>query len=159
MTGAALVPFASRLKVLSMELFGAEAVQVYGSEEDKNTPTQCGLTGRELMQRIGEDMREIWEDCWIRAWEAEVIRLWTDQGGAFPVIVEDVRYLNEAKKIKAMGGVVIRLKRAPHSKDNHPSEIDLDHFREFDQVIDNKDQTPEETGLDVLEACRERGIV
>ncbi len=158
MDGALRLPFAFRLKEIAQECFGAEAVQVNGDESQKNTLTQCGLTGRELMQRIGHDLREIWPDCWVRSWEAEVVSRWAEWGTPMPIIVEDVRYANEARKIKEMGGIVIRLTRAPW-RDGHGSENGLDQFEEFDEVIENDGMGVDETCEAALSICREHGVI
>jgi hypothetical protein len=157
MDGALRLPFAFRLKEIAQECFGAEAVQVNGDESQKNTLTQCGLTGRELMQRIGHDLREIWPDCWVRAWETEVVAMWAEAGAACPIIVEDVRYRNEVEVIRKMGGIVIRLTRAPH-QDFHDSEVALDDYEDFDAVILDG-LTVDETCAAVMEVCRDQGVV
>ena len=156
--GSARLPFAFKLKGLAQDCFGATLTQVYGSEEKKNEVTACGYSGRDLMQKIGEAMRGIWPDCWIYAWEAEVVSIWEQNGTAFPVIVEDVRYENEVARIRKMGGIVIRLTRAPYV-DAHGSETELDGYAGFDAVIRNERMTVEETCAEVLAVCREKGVV
>jgi len=156
--GAERLSFAFKLKLLAQECFGATPSQVGGSEDQKNTITECGLTGRELMQRIGSGMRAIWPQCWIRAWETEVVGMWAEDGAAFPIIVDDVRYRNEVDVIKKMGGIVIRLTRAPHDGDFHPSEVSLDDYDQFDAIIPDN-LTVEDTCAAVMEVCRDKGIL
>ena len=58
---------------------------------------------RRLLQQIGMKMREIKEDVWIDY----LINLQVDEGEN--LIVDDVRFINEAKKLKSAGWIVIRI--------------------------------------------------
>jgi hypothetical protein len=52
-------------------------------------------------------------------------------------VITDVRFPNEAKAIKRVGGIIVRINRPDHSPINdHPSEIGLDDWK-FDHTIDN----------------------
>jgi hypothetical protein len=153
--GSMRLPFAFKLKLLAQECFGASMEQVYGDKKD--TMTECGMTGRETMQRVGAAMRSIWPDCWINAWQHEVVGIWAESGSV-PVIVEDVRYENEVRLIKKMGGIVIRLTRSP-AADLHESEVALDRYAAFDAVIQNEGMTVGDTCAEVASICREKGIV
>lgn len=155
--GAQILPFAFKVKQISQECYGASAIQVDGTEAQKNSDTPCGLTGRQLMQNIGTAMRSIWPDVFVHTWESEVDRIWAEEGMS-PIIVPDVRFVNEVEKIKAMGGIVIRLKRRPY-QDNHESETALLTYKKFDLVMDNTNQTEDETCMAVLDYCLETGIV
>ena len=53
-------------------------------------------------------------------------------------IITDVRYPNEVKAIKDKKGILIRINRPKlKNNDNHISEIALDHYDDFDYIIDN----------------------
>lgn len=155
--GSVRLPIAFKLKSIAMDCFGASVTQVHGNYEQKNTVTESGLTGREVLQAVGEGMRKVWPDCWVWAWENEVVGLWAQNGEANPIIVEDVRYRNEAEKIKAMGGIVIRLTRAPY-RDEHESETELDRYGDFDAVIENEALGIPDTCAEVMCLCRSKGI-
>lgn len=155
--GAMILPFAFKVKQIAQECYGATAIQVDGTEVQKNTVTQCGQTGRQLMQNIGTAMRSIWPSVFVHAWDHEVLKIWAECGVS-PVIVPDVRFVNEVEKIKAWGGIVIRLKRRPF-RDNHESETALMTYKKFDLCVDNTDQTEAETCNEVLAYCQEKGIV
>jgi hypothetical protein len=158
MQGSMLLPFAFKVKEISRDLFGASLAHTDGSEQDKNRITACGKwTGRQVMQLVGESMRSIWTDCWIHAWESEVVAAWAEHG-AIPIIVPDVRHENEVDKIHEMGGIVIRLLRAPYA-DLHVSEVALDSYQGFDLEIDNDGQSAEETCFEAFAFCRERGVL
>jgi hypothetical protein len=115
------------------------------------------MSGREILQKVGHGMRQIWGDCWVFAWEREVVRVWAQAGYAVPILVDDVRYRNEVAKIKEMGGIVIRLERRP-IEDVHESECDLDGFTGWDLVIPDGTEKEDACAM-VLQACRDAGIV
>lgn len=58
-------------------------------------------------------------------------------------IITDVRFENEAKAIKDRNGILIRVNRynvLDHSNlNNHPSETDLDSYKDFDYIIENNE--------------------
>ena len=160
------VDFADELKRLCQVAYGAQHCQVYGTDVEKNTLVNgCNLTGRVLMQRLGSAMRTIWPECWVHAWE-RTIKERQAKHGMVPMVTCDVRYPNELQAIHRLGGIVIRLTRAPHA-DAHESETGLDDVNSgnpedglyFDEVIDNARLTVDETNAEALRLCREAGIV
>jgi hypothetical protein len=160
------VDFADELKRLCQVAYGAQHCQVYGTDVEKNTLVSgCNLTGRVLMQRLGSAMRTIWPECWVHAWERSIQERMAKHG-MVPMVTCDVRYPNELQAIHRLGGIVIRLTRAPH-QDAHESETGLDDVNSgdpedglyFDEVIDNARLTVDETNAEALRLCREAGIV
>ncbi len=128
------------------------------SDDIKKLELPCGHTVRHLLQQIGTEMfRRLWPDVWINAWRRRLCSIdrYGDAEGF--VICPDVRFPNELKAIHDLGGVVIRLTRAPFAnEDQHESETALDetarltafHSRHnalygskmgFDYIMDNKD--------------------
>ncbi len=153
--GAVRISFADTLKLIAQEAFGALPEQVYGLRKNDRIAV-CGLVARDVMQKVGQGMREIWPDCWVFAWERKVVEHWA-MNGTGPVIVDDVRYPNEAKRIKEMGGILIRLDRAPY-EDAHVSETALDDWKEWDCVA-SEGLNAEEAGRLVYDAVINAGIV
>lgn len=107
-----------------------------------------GLTGRELLQKIGTEMgRSIHPNAWVNAlfseYTEDLRRIKNSEGGttiaqAYPNwIITDVRFENEAEAIKSRGGIVIRVNRPTVVIDQHPSEISLDDYEGFDYIIEN----------------------
>lgn len=82
----------------------------------------------------------IWTDT-AKAW----MRLYNECWGITKFVITDVRFPNEAEFVKSMGGIVIRVDAPIRvSKNNltpearlHLSEIALDHYTDFDYVINN----------------------
>lgn len=157
--GAVEINFADSVKRLCRDLFWVDQVNLSGSEAEKNVCLDAvgGLSGRRLMQRVGEFGRSIRPDCWVNAWQGAVMAQWAESGVA-PVIVADVRYPNEVEAIRRQGGIVFRLTRAPLD-DTHSSETALDHYRDWDAVIDNAFMTAEQANMAAAVECERLGVV
>ena len=58
-----------------------------------------------------------------------------------PVVVTDVRFLDEAEALKNLGAVLVRLERAgagaPSGLPKHVSETELDLWQGWDYLLDN----------------------
>jgi hypothetical protein len=123
---ATRLSFAAPLKALAMELWDFSEEQVYGEADVKEAiDPRWGISPRTAMQRLGEGTRRhLYDGIWIEAVLQKIGR----QRGIF--VIEDLRYLNEAEKISAIG-YVFRL----HCEDSistdvgtHPSEAQVDQI-------------------------------
>lgn len=88
---------------------------------------------RQFLQDLGLVMREeVGENVWVDA-------AFKDYKSTAKTVISDVRFQNEARKIKELGGVVVCIERAgvPFD-DQHPSEVDLKDWP-FDAVFSNND--------------------
>ena len=78
----------------------------------KNEPCELlgGKTPVQAMQTLGTEWGRqlVWSDLWLRAWERRV----TDElvGGRY-VVVDDVRFGNEANLVRSLGGELWRINR------------------------------------------------
>lgn len=106
----------------------SEVVESYGWEGAKQV-----REGRRFLQDLGTSCREILDpDCWIKPVERQLL---SDRG--FPTVITDVRFPNEAKLIKQLGGVVWRISRPGFGAVNeHASERAMDSWA-FDHVFVN----------------------
>lgn len=149
--------FATPLKDILIGLFNIPKESVYGTDEEKNAPTQYKwedmptkvkgktgyMSGRELLQYFGTDIcRKIYSDVWINRTISDI----KNEESAISII-SDARFENEVKAVQAAGGKVIRLTRGENG-DGHASEVDLDSFNEYDAVIDN-------ANLTIHESCKQ----
>lgn len=92
--------------------------------------------GRRLLQELGCSIRNYNEDFWIDITLAEIVeRCKTGQDKNF--VITDVRFLNEATRLKNMGAVLIRLERPGIPTYDHISEKELDDYAGFDFKIKN----------------------
>ena len=117
-----------RLAVRSMEVFEASWSE-YGLPEFPATP-------REILQKIGTDVfRDHYSDT-----------IWVDTiDKADKAIVTDVRFPNEAEKIKESGGILVRIVNVKQKNQeimNHPSEKHIEDI-ECDYVICNNGESLE----------------
>lgn len=87
--------------------------------------------GRRLLQAIGQAGREYDPDIWIK--------LWRRGNGEFS-IVEDVRFDNEAKEIRALGGVVVLVHGRSEDLGENAGDISERGVDEdlLDGIIENK---------------------
>lgn len=129
--------FADYLKMICVDLFDLDPVQVYGTDDDKNTDTNYGMTAREFLQYFGTNvMRKIKDTIWL-----DVTLKTIDLEQPSIAIIPDVRFPNEVHAIKDAGGFVIRLTRDTlHSSHECESALNKDVFDwdTFDYVIDNQ---------------------
>lgn len=134
------VAFADKLKTIAMDLFGLSYEQCYGPKEVKETiDPRYGLSPREIMQKVGEKMREIHPSIWVDTVFNSTIPKLQEQGYEL-FIISDVRYPNEGDGIHARGGIIARVDRKDSGTSvgsNHSSETSMDNYEEFDYIVDN----------------------
>lgn len=90
-------------------------------------------TVRSFLQRLGTEAirQRIHQNAWVNALFAE----YTPEQNW---VITDVRFENEAQRVKDMGGSLIRIDRPTESKtDEHPSETALDGYNGWDYYIAN----------------------
>ena len=127
--------FADVLKEFAVDVLGLEYNQVYGTNEEKNSPTHLlwenmptgnnkgPMTGREVLQYFGSDIcRKMYENIWF---DACIRRIRKDNPEL--ALISDVRFPNEIKGVQKEGGIVFGLPRdIVNGKDTHTSEqVDL----------------------------------
>jgi hypothetical protein len=87
------------------------------------------ITYRALMQWYGAHKRQVNKDFWLQ-------KFLDNTDFSQDIIVDDVRYRNEAALIKVLGGTLVRIEWSDKfSTDTHPSETELDKFPSFDCTI------------------------
>ncbi len=139
-----LYNFADPLKQdVCINILGLTHNQCYGTDEEKNQPTDLvwnkqRLSAREVMQFVGTDIfRKMKPNVWAEATVAKIKIENHDYA-----VIADCRFPNEVEAIKNAGGTVIKLTRNPHNSD-HISETALDPTNynpsNFDYVLDNVD--------------------
>jgi hypothetical protein len=135
--GFARVPFADPLKAMVVQFLQGlgyredEAQRLVHIDKGAKIP-QLGVTVRHLLQTLGTEWGRtcVAPDVWLKCWAASAMR--------HPcVVVDDVRFPNEAQLIKDMGGQLWRVER-PGLADTsgHASEGGLADWA-FDWVIIN----------------------
>lgn len=154
--------FADALKACASIILDT-TVAMFENERFKNSPTTLDLldsdnvrmTNRKFLQLLGTEVgRSIDQDLWVkvligkyRSKFSQMVEYGYDEfGKRVPIetvvmepcwIVTDTRFPNEADAIKREGGLLIRVNRETNNNDSHPSEIALDNYEDFDEIIDN----------------------
>jgi hypothetical protein len=106
--------------------------QVAGPLKDIPLDELCGKTPRYVMQTLGTEWgrRMVGEDIWVRVAEKEIRRLMSN---GVSVVVDDVRFPDEAAMIKKLGGAVVRIESpvitqsTAHESERHIFNIEVDY--------------------------------
>ena len=126
-----IVHFADSLKETAQVLFRIGEWETNTQEGKKTTINWIGKTVRELLQGIGQGLRDaIDPNLWVKILFANT-EDWSNY------IIADVRYPNEIYAIKKRNGVLIRIDRKGAGAGNHSSETALDDYKEWDVHIEN----------------------
>lgn len=92
-------------------LFGFTPEQWEDREWKERVIPWIGKSPRQLAQTLGTEWGRtcVAEDIWLRIARAEIVRLL--DGGAAGVVITDIRFDNEARFVRGMGGVVCSISR------------------------------------------------
>lgn len=141
--------FAGPLKDM-LRTLGLTEAQVDGDEKELPCDLLGGKTPRQAMQFLGcEFGRDLIDPgLWVRA---TMLRVDADLTAGKLVVIDDVRFDNEARAIKAREGIVVRLERTTSSAavtSGHASEAGVSQ-QLIDVIIPNQD-TPDQVARLVL---------
>ena len=126
-----IVHFADSLKETAQVLFRIGEWETNTQEGKKTTINWIGKTVRELLQGIGQGLRDTIDfDLWVKILFANT-EDWSNY------IIADVRYPNEVYAIKERNGILLRIDRKGAGAGNHSSETALDDYKEWDVHIEN----------------------
>lgn len=119
--GYTLVKFAGPLKSM-LRLLGLTDAHIEGHLKEQPCPLLCGKSPRHAMQSLGAawGRDQIGPDLWRNVWfetAADVL----DHGGR--VVVDDLRFENEHRAVRQLGGMVIRLEGRGGIPGGHVSEL------------------------------------
>jgi len=134
------VGFADKLKKIAMELFGLSYEQCYGINEEKEAiDPRYGKSSRQIMQELGQKMREIHESIWVDTVFYVTVPVLKKEGFT-TFVVSDVRYPNEGESLHLRGGVVVKIIRPGPGISvgaTHDSETSMNNYTGFDYYIHN----------------------
>lgn len=131
------IAFADKLKQLLNNLFFLTHNQLYDGDAKEAVDPHWGKSPRQLMQEVGDTMRNVHPEIWIK----QVVH-YVDAISDVDFVVSDIRYKNEFDAIKKIGGTMWRVVRpdAPRIKTNgHTSETEMQTIPDeaFDAIIVN----------------------
>lgn len=114
-----VVSVATPIKEMLLSL-GLSRDEVYGSGKEEPCGLLCGKTPRHAMRTLGTEWgrKQIGPCLWTNAWSKRVI----DKLGKGKVIVDDIRFDDEADVIKQLGGTVVEIVRQQAVTVHHISE-------------------------------------
>lgn len=101
--------------------------------EGKGQPLDllCGRTPRDAMQTLGTEWgrQMVGDDLWVRSWKATL-----PEG---PVVIDDLRFLNEAAFLRSQGATIIKVHRPDLAApaDLHISEQEMRQIEADDTVF------------------------
>jgi hypothetical protein len=129
------VGFADKLKDISHQLYKWAGLQP-GIHYESNYPDKevilpaIGMTPRQIWIKVGNALRDVYSDTWIDF----VLR-----GGitADVILVKDMGFTNEATKIQACGGTLVRMDRDGEMATDG-RETELDSWEEWHFKVSNK---------------------
>lgn len=117
------LPFAGRLKAMLKVLELPAACLDTPLLKERKYHMLGDKTPRFCMQTLGDWGRNIHPDFWIWQWQFEAL-----EGIKIGnhIICDDVRFPNEARAIKGLGGKLVRISRdlSKQTSDLHPSEVE-----------------------------------
>lgn len=130
--GFARTRFAAPIKEMLRVGLGLTEAQLDGDEKSAPIHDLGGASARTMMQTLGTEWgrRMIHPDLWASVWKRHVALL---DG---PIVVDDLRFPNEAAAIREMGGVIWRVYRPGLVTMDHASERSQKHI-EDDLLLNN----------------------
>lgn len=109
---------------------------------------------RSLLQNYGTEVRRRDDtEYWINKWAslAEVMK-----ASGFHIVVDDVRFLNEAEVVKRMGGIIVKLDREDlGDTDPHLSEMEMNQIK-ADYTISAKEGEHEKLRTELRELYKDQ---
>ena len=146
--------FAQPLYEIISEMYDNDIETIKKDKQDKvpvyiNTrQTQSGFkisSYREILQIIGTGARKHGDvDIWVNALfgcnnEKVTSSLGSNKNSFW--IIDDLRFPNEAKRIRDCNGILIRVEREEHQPNEHLIENSLNNWKDWDLVVENDFET------------------
>jgi hypothetical protein len=140
--------FGDPVKEICKTLFDLSDEQLNDHKFKEKKDERWGVSPREMFQRIGTEFGQFelfklfpelkkkikYRELWVKLFEE-----WIQKNNDKKVVITDVRFKHEAKKIKDLGGINIKINRDIDKKDDHISEMELNQIPTdlIDFEIDN----------------------
>lgn len=146
--------FADPLKAACAELFLFNDQQLYGTQEQKETPDPrwFGCSPRVVMQFVGTELLRNNLDKIMPGLGNNIFthrfKLWYQEecykNPNLCIVIADVRFQNEVDFIQSLGGRIIKIERpSVKTNDMHQSEMELQSITNYDDLIMNTGTLPE----------------
>ena len=146
--------FAQPLYEIISEMYDNDIDTIKKDKQDKlpvyintrQTPSGFRISSyREILQIIGTGARNygdivIWVNALFGCNNEKITNYLGNNKGAV-WIIDDLRFPNEAKRIKECNGILIRVEREKHQPNEHTIENSLNDWKDWDLVIENDFET------------------
>lgn len=157
MDGWTRLSFADGVRRVAQAAWGLTSQQMQSRELKESPDPFWGDTPRSILQKIGIMFREnVGKGFWINAIDKRIRNMEEQTDGVTCVVLDDVRFPNEAEWVKSQG-VVVGLNRPGVTLDSdHPSETEMaEHWSEMVDVEVKNDSSPEVVAAHVIESAKE----
>jgi hypothetical protein len=143
--------FADPIKKGLKEMFGFTDEQLWGSDEQKEAIDQFwGISARRMAKLVGTELfqfdihkytqpgefdvnRKVWVYAFKKWYDTEIIK-----NPSLKIAISDMRFPHEAKFIRDMGGIIIKIDRPSIERnDTHASETEYQLIKEDYKVIND----------------------
>lgn len=132
----AIIAFADPLRQAAAAAYGIDAAEFTNDLLKDSVVEAWGITRRQMLINLGEAMRGIDPDHWVKAWRRAVIQVRWQVGGDrlwnspsildYPklrlIIAPDLRFIRETNVIHSLGGLNVLLRRDGVTWDGHINE-------------------------------------
>lgn len=119
--------FAEPLKQAAAIIYDVSS-EAFSDDLKDATNEKWGITHRDMLINVGQKMREVDPDHWVKLMKSRILSLAdTDQH----ILITDVRQPNELQMIEHLGGAVYLVQRKGVAWNGHPTEkmaTQLEHF-------------------------------
>lgn len=119
-------------------LAGFTHKQMYGTQEEKLQINDIhGVSGREWLQTTGNIMRATYPGFWVNIAKHHILQM-------SYVVIEDVRYPDEAKLIKELGGVLVKIDRSTSDVDKKENQEIQENHQENQNYLNHESETAQD---------------
>lgn len=148
MTGYQRMRFAQPLKDM-LAAFGLTPAQIDGDEKELPIPGLEPLTPRLLMQTLGTEWgrKTVDPDLWVKHMRVRLKSTLKQTS----VVIDDVRFENEASAIRGLGGTVVHIGGRRSVLDSHPSEDGIKFRQDLGDIMIINDGTEAEFRAAVMQ--------
>lgn len=129
--------FAAKHKAVCYDMFHWAGLQPgIFYEDEKNAHLRevvlpkIGKTPRQIWIEVGNKMREVYSDVWID-------NALYGTPNAQILIITDLRFANEASKVKSLNGVIFKIIRPDAPVSDDASDSALDDYTGWDRILEN----------------------
>ena len=125
----AVIAFADAVRQAAAAAYGVDAA-AFTDDARKDTVCEAwGITYRQMLINLGEAMRDVDADHWVKAWRRAAVRhnrtceYGQESDKPLLVLVPDLRRVNEAQAIHDAGGLTVLMRRPGVEWNGHETEV------------------------------------